>query len=143
MTKLTKAMTARIQRLAPNGIPRWIRVYDNGNTPEETVDRYTVVFTGRFPKGEGMNKEFPYLGMSAAPFHPQGFGQHGSTPNQPCDVNKWGFAPTLGRKNHLGKRIPFADLPKDCQLCVWQDYADYWSIPNPLAKTQPSVSVVS
>lgn len=154
MTKpLSKTMTARIQRLAPNGIPRYVRCYDNGG---ESGDRYTVVFSGNFPKGEGMNKEFPYLAMSSEPFHPQGIGMHGSigpwsTPpwNGPIDTigfkeggkRAYVWPPALGRKNHLGRRIKFSDLPTDCQICVWQDYADYWSIPNPLSKRKPSVFV--
>ena len=149
---MTKTLTARVKRLAPNGIPRYVRCYDNGG---ESADRYTVVFSGNFPKGEGMNKEYPYLGMSACPFHPQGVGMHGSigpwsSPpwNAPIDTirikngkNVYGWPPAIGRKNHLGKRIIFTELPTDCQKCVWQDYADYWSVPDLMAKTQASVSV--
>jgi hypothetical protein len=55
--------------------------------------------------------------MNAAPFHPQGFGQHGESDRGPVD-----FPPCrLGRRNHLGKRILFADLPPDCQRLVVQD----------------------
>lgn len=52
---------------------------------------------------------------------------HGEHQTQ-IDVNKSGFAPAMGRRNHLGKRIPFSELPKDCQTVVRNDYADLWSI---------------
>jgi len=88
-----------------------IRVYDNGG---ETIDRYTVVFMRRADWGftrdyiRRTGRDFyPMLGMNAAPFDPQGFGQH-------CDG-------MMGR--HLGKRIPFASLPADCQKLVKQDLA--------------------
>ena len=86
-----------------------IRVYDNGG---KTCDRYTVVFMNR--ADWGFTPEYirttgcdfyPCLGMSGAPFHPQGFGQHSD-----CVLGK-----------HLGKRIPFVELPEDCQKAVQQD----------------------
>lgn len=91
--------------------PRWIRCYDNGG---ETIDRYTVVFTRLGNKlGRGTCL---YLAMNAAPFHPQGFGQHGEST---CPIDR----PSYG---HLGKKIRFEDLPADCQKCVWQTYSDLW-----------------
>lgn len=97
--------------------PRWIRCYDDGG---ESCDRYTVCYTGRRGKGQ-------YATMSADPFHPQGFGQHGQTNDmRACDVNQWGYAPVMGRKNHLGTRIPFDALPADCQRLVLNDYAEIW-----------------
>lgn len=76
-----------------------LRVYDNGG---KTFDRYTAVFL----KITGWRRgEFCCLAMSERPFHPQGFGQHGYA--------------TPGR--HLGRRIPFASLPPDCQKAVTQD----------------------
>jgi hypothetical protein len=65
--------------------------------------------------------------MSALPFHPQGFGQHGES-EQHIDVNKWGYAPAMWRKNHLGTRIPFDVLPADCQKLVMQDYKAIWNL---------------
>ena len=109
----------------PNGVPRYVRCYDNDNT---SVDRYTVVFTGHYRK-KGEN--FQYLAMNSAPFHPQGFGQHGEHSSQ-IDVNEYGFAPAMGRKNHLGKRIPFSALPPDCKQLVMQDYRNIWGLPTPL-----------
>ncbi len=106
----------------PGGTPRWIRCYDNGGVPQGTFDRFTVLYTKRRTDGV-----FTHVGMSAHPFHPQGFGQHGES-QQPLDVNKHGFAPALGRRCHLGKRIPFADLPPDCQRLVISDYKEIWNL---------------
>lgn len=98
--------------------PRYVRIYDNGG---ETADRYTAVFTGKRGKGQ-------YVGMSAEPFHPQGFGQHGETrDSRPCDVDRHGWPPAMGRKNHLGTRIPFDALPADCQSLVLSDYNAIWA----------------
>jgi len=80
--------------------------------------------------GGGMSW-FQYVGMSALPFHPQGVGMHGEYKRQ-IDVNKWGYAPAMGRKNHLGKRIPFTQLPPDCQRLVLSDYRNIWGLPEPL-----------
>ena len=100
--------------------PRSIRVYDNGRY----FDRYTVVYTGRYRYKTGGS--FMHVGMSHNPFHPQGVGQHGFS-NRQIDVNTWGFAPAIGRKCHLGRRIEFGDLPKECQQLVRWDYLDLWN----------------
>ncbi|HNC58613.1 MAG TPA: hypothetical protein PLP33_24510 [Leptospiraceae bacterium] len=119
----SKKLQGRLARLIPNGIPRWIRVYDNGG---ESIDRYTVVFTKKIP---GYSKFwYPYLAMSSFPYHPQGFGQHGESQYKTIDVNKWGFSPALGKKNHLGTRIKFEDLPEDCQKLTINDYRYYWNL---------------
>ena len=131
---MTKTEQARIERLMPNGIPRWIRVYDSG----ESGDRYTVVYTGLYHNRGNSNRgpnhkrlrDRPhyYVGMSAAPFHPQGIGMHGESSFKCIDVNKYGFAPAVGRKCHLGIRINFIDLPKDCRTLVLSDYSEIWGI---------------
>ena len=112
-------MNKRLLSLLPQGTPKYIRCYDNGRS----FDRYTVVYTGRY-RGKGW---FQYVAMSEAPFHPQGFGQHGEHPQQ-IDVNKWGFAPAIGRKNHLGTRIHFESLPTDCRKLVLSDYKAIWGL---------------
>ncbi len=96
-----------------NGLP--IRCYDNGG---ETPDRYTVVFMNRGDYGftrqyirETGRDFYPCLGMSGAPFHPQGIGQHSD-----CK---------LGR--HLGKRVQFASLPTDCRNAVIRDLSEVQS----------------
>lgn len=115
-------LAKRRQRLLPTGVPRWVRIYDNGG---ETIDRYTVVFTGRY--GHKTARQTLYLAMNARPYHPQGFGQHGESPDR-FDVNKWGYPPAMGRKNHLGTRIPFKALPQDCQKLVLDDYRELWDL---------------
>lgn len=117
LTKKEQKHKERAERLLPNGIPRYIRCYDNGGPEKEngSVDRYTVCYTGNYKgKSKGWHD---YVGMSGAPFHPQGIGMHGQTQHQPCD------RPTYG---HLGKKIKFEDLPKDCQRLVMQDYLYLW-----------------
>ncbi len=103
-------MNARTERLMPNGVPKYVRCYDN----EGPADHYTVVFTGRYAGREGCD----YLGMSAQPFHPQGIGQHGSSEHM-IDRPRYG---------HLGKRISFRDLPEDCQTLVLSDYRTIWDL---------------
>ena len=102
----------RKEQFMPNGVPKNIRVYDNGG---ETIDRYTVVFTGNF---KGRNGRCYYLGMSENPYHPQGFGQHGEAD----------FVIDYPTYSHLGKKITFGKLPKDCQRAVIDDYKDIWGI---------------
>jgi len=122
----------RQNNLLPNGVPKYVRCYDAagsheaGQTP--SFDRFTVVFTGKYRKGTGYNKDnFQYVGMSEFPFHPQGFGQHGESQTQ-IDVNKSGFAPAIGRRCHLGKRMPFNQLPPDCKKLVLRDYKEIWQL---------------
>jgi hypothetical protein len=70
------------------------------------MDRYTVVFLEDTEK-------VSYLAMNAAPFHPQGFGQHGK-----MMLNDVAYS---GRGGSFKKRIKFADLPADCQRAVLID----------------------
>ena len=74
------------------------------------------------------DRVWPYLAMNSAPFHPQGFGQNGETKDKPCDTDRWGFPAAMGRKNHLGRRIPFGDLPEDCRKLVMGDYLELWDL---------------
>jgi len=119
LKNMTKAQKDRVSRLLPNGIPRWIRCYDNGG---ETADRYTVVYTGRY--GSGFHE---FVGMSDNPYHPQGYCQHGGNSNQSIDITT-SWPPAIGRKCYLGTRIKFEDLPKDCQEVVLEDYNNLWNI---------------
>ena len=96
-------MNKRMDRLMPGGVPKWIRCYDNGG---ETCDRYTVIYT-RTNDGT-----CHYVGMSAMPYHPQGFGQHGESETM---IDR-------PRYSHWGKRVQFADLPEDCRKLVLSDY---------------------
>jgi len=108
---MNKQQTKRINRLLPNGKPRYIRCYDNLG---ETLDRYTVVYTGRYThKTAG---EFWDVCMNANPFH--GIGIHGYSDHL---IDR----PTY---SHLGKRIDFKDLPADCQELVLTDYKYLWDL---------------
>lgn len=78
-----------------------LAVYDNGG---ETFDRYTAVYDSIESHRDGVPM-YLCLGMSEHPSHPQGFGQHGS-----C---------MLG--DHLGKKINFHNLPKECRQAVMSD----------------------
>jgi len=119
MKKQTDHMAIRA-RLA-NHRNRLARFYDNGG-PEAggTFDRYAAAYLAPMIQKDGTRytpDSYAYVGMSENPFHPQGFGQHGESDRGPVDRP----VASLGRRNHLGKRILFADLPPDCQRLVVQD----------------------
>lgn len=92
----------RTRKDNPQGV---IGIYDNEG---KTIDRYTVVYT---PYTVGREIIFPYVDMSAAPFHPQGVCQHGET---------IGYRITGGWGTNL-KVIAFTDLPPDCQEVIKRD----------------------
>jgi hypothetical protein len=117
----------RIENLLPGGKPKYVRVYDNASTENESCDHYTVVFSGRYTHKTA--REHWFLTMSGAPYHPQGICQHG-TSQQSIDAPE-GWSPQIGRKCHLGRRIPFEQLPADCQKVVLHDYCYLWDIPDP------------
>ncbi len=122
---MTKKQMDRMNRLMPNGEPKYVRVYDNDG---RTLDRYTVVFTGNYNSAVVWGASKLYIGMSAYPYHPQGFCQHGESESLiDARKNSWGAVP-IGRENHLGKRILFNDLPIDCKKVVISDYKDIWSL---------------
>lgn len=125
---MTKRQNERIKSLLPGGQPRWIRAYDNGGTDVGgSIDRYTVLYTGRYPKSPG---RYQYVAMDESPFHPQGFGQHGES-QEILDQRpgRWGGV-AIGRTHPtLGKRIAFNDLPQDCRKLVVQDYREIWHLP--------------
>jgi hypothetical protein len=89
-----------------------IRIYDNGQDDNATLDQFTVVFTKPVVTAWGGRLSYSYLGMSVNPFDPQGFGQHGESWDQPIDKPQW---------RHLGRKIKFEDLPADCQKAVLND----------------------
>jgi hypothetical protein len=89
--------TYRARNESISGRP--IRCYDNGG---KTFDRYTVVYMDDPERAVGA---YSAVGMNAHPFHPQGYGQH-------CIAMPG---------KHLGRRVPFAYLPADCQRLVLRD----------------------
>ena len=107
----TKKQQERYNKLVPNNIPRYIRCYDNGGA---TADRYTVVFTGHYT---GTDRNHWYIGMSESPFHPLGVGIIDES-NVIIDYPSY---------KHLGKKIKFADLPKECKTFVMQTYHYLWN----------------
>ncbi len=113
---MTATQEARYRRLIKDNAPRYVRCYDNGG---ETADRYTVTFP-KVRTGSAGRYGYPYLGMSAAPFHPQGIGQHGESKDGIIDRPRY---------SHIGKKIAFHDLPRDCRNLVLRYYAAYWNLP--------------
>ena len=142
---MTKRQTERIARILPNGQPKHVRVYDNGGPDVEggSGDRYTVIYSGRYFKGEGALHAFQFVGMNASPFHPQfGVCSHGDS-RLPLDAPE-GWAPQIGRKvEGLGRRIPFESLPDDCKRVVMQDYCELWGVPMPVSVPPASVTTES
>ena len=128
--RLTQRQAERIQRLLPAGKPRWVRIYDNEG---ESLDRYTVVFTGRRAGGRHC------LAMSEHPTWPQGgVCIHDSLPRSvdayDAARRQYIWPPAVGRRHPwLGRRIRFEDLPAACQRVVLEDYCDLWDIPLPAA----------
>ena len=108
MTRLQKRRNVYFRQKSGSnfkkGDPRYIVIYDNGG---ETADRFTVIFTREVNAGY-----YQGVGMSAAPFHPQGFCQH----------FEYNYRIDKPSYKHLGKRIGFTDLPSSCQKAVMQDY---------------------
>lgn len=124
---------SRWNKLMPNGIPRWVRCYDNGGIDAGgSADRYTVVFTGRRAaiRGGSAGSEWPYLAMNHEPFHPMGIGLHGYSKGRPCDVRKgsYGGVPIGKKLSCLGRRIEFSDLPDQCRRAVRGDYYAIWQL---------------
>jgi hypothetical protein len=108
MKKQTDSLLARLA----NHRNRLARFYDNG----VSFDRFTAAYLAP-QSNTGGQRWFWYRGMSTHPFDPQGFGCSGESTGAPVDYP----VASLGRRNHLGKRIRFADLPPDCQRLVVQD----------------------
>ena len=132
----------RLQRLLPNGYPRYVRVYDNGG---KTMDRYTVVFTGRYNnRVDRKLREYLHMGMSENPLSPQGFCQLSGT-QQIIDVDekdhRW--TPEYGASNHLGKRIHWHELPEDCRKAALHAYKEIWDLYATLAKTKGKTELAS
>lgn len=151
-----KNLQRRLETLMPGGIPKNIRVWDNGGgaqwfcrrclrfsdeswehcecgrkmlpAGEGSFDRYTVVYCGNVP---GANGRTWYRGMSRSPCHPQGFGQWGESERR-FDAHSSGFVPAVGNKSPWGdgdsRRITFAQLPEECQTVVLDDYKAIWKL---------------
>lgn len=124
---MTTILKQRLQRLLPNGYPRYVRVYDNEG---KTTDRYTVVFSGRYNnRVDRTSREYLHLGMSENPLSPQGFCQlNGSQHIIDVDEKERRWAPGYGKSNHLGKRIHWHELPEDCKKAALHAYREIWGL---------------
>lgn len=118
-SKMTRP--SRLDRLLPDGEPKYIRIYDAG---DNVADRYTVIFSGNYV---GRNGKTQIIAMNESPTHPQGVCIHNQY-SHPIDVDKWGFSLRIGQKNHLGVRIRFGDLPEECKKIVMRNYLEIWEI---------------
>ena len=117
----------RLKNLLPNGYPRYVRVYDNGGA---TMDRYTVVFTGRYgnrvPSRDRMKHS---LGMSENPTAPNGFCQvFEDRLAFDLDEKEHRWPPAYGESNHLGKRIHWHELPEVCRQEALKVYKELWQL---------------
>ena len=111
----TAARKERSERLLPGGIPRHVRIYDNGG---ESIDRYTVVFTGRIP------------GKLAGWTFYRAMGEHVGSGTGVCQFGEV-FGPIdRPRYGHLGRKISFEDLPEGCRKVVLHDYRELWDLGN-------------
>jgi len=97
----------RKERLMPNGNPRYLKCFDK----EGPIDRYTIVYTGRY-KGRPLGIA-EYLAMSETP---KSFCQHGEMPSKNVTVAA------------LGKKVNFESLPQICQDFVINEYCGIWKI---------------
>lgn len=119
MTPQEKIAAQRRESLMPGGVPRYLRIYDNGGAEAGgSYDRYTAAFTGRYEKNRGA---FLYVAFNGCPTHPMGFWQHGETIGNPVDYP---------RSAHLGRRIDFGTLPEECQKLLMKEYRELWNIQN-------------
>ena len=112
--KLTKAQRARKERLLPKGKPRYVRLYDMG---ESQIDRYTIVYTGHYDTGP--RKSYMFRGASTYPVHPMGVGMMGESSKGPIDRPAY---------SHLGKPIKFEQLPEDVKKLALSDYKAIWGL---------------
>ena len=108
-------MSADLVTRLKNPRNKLARIYDN----PDFGDRYTIVYLSHQVADDG-SKWFPYRAASANPFHPQGIGLYQESPAAPVDFP----CARVGRRNHLGRRIVFDDLPSDVQALVLSDLRD-------------------
>jgi hypothetical protein len=100
--------TNDVELLEPAGVPETYAtaIYDNGG---RALDRYTVILN-RYRTDANGARLWDSFSMCDNPRHPQGFGQHAEAQ----------------RGKHLGKRIKFEDLPKECKDVLTDlEYLEY------------------
>lgn len=112
---MTLSKEAKVERLLPEGKPRYVRCYDAGPS---RLDRYTVVFTGNYTMRTDGQRVF--LQMSSEPYSMFGYSQTGGVPApQYLDRPKY---------SHLGKYIDFDEMPPECQDATIEDYVRIWGL---------------
>lgn len=118
---------ARLNRLLPNGYPRYVRVYDNGG---RTADRYIVVFSGRYGNRiPRRDRQYYHLAMSENPLSPNGVCMlEGTDHIIDVDEKEHRWAPSYGASNHLGKRIHWHTLPAPCIKAALHAYKELWDL---------------
>ena len=115
----------RYNRLLPNGQPHYIRAYDNNFVPNRnshrsrrtnTADRYTIVFTGRYP-GKATGGCLYLIGSRAIP------SEGGIRRVLESDDE------IIDRSGHLlGMRITFYSLPMHLQATAAHEYRRIWGL---------------
>ena len=131
---MTKRETERLASLMPNGIPKYVRIYDNADTPSETCDRYSVVYSGNYnnigrPRNCYKQRYYGIRFMSYYPRSPNGvcLWEDSSTIIDTIP-GRWG-GPKIGQSCYsLGKRIRFEELPEQCTELVIEDYRAIWRL---------------
>lgn len=81
---------------------------------EKIPDRWTVVYLDTLDERGNVG----FRGMSDHPWSPQGIGMWGEMPI--------GFVCYEGRGGAFKKRVPFRNLPSDCQSLVEADCREMW-----------------
>ena len=100
-TKPRRCSSRWLDSDCPNGV---LAILDDART----CDRYTVLYCDVF------DGHLSYVAMSANPFHPQGFGQHGEMTTYHAAAYRY------ANKHHYAR---WSDLPADCKRLVRQDLA--------------------
>ena len=130
---MTKRETERLASLMPNGIPKYVRIYDNADTPSETCDKYSVVYCGNYnnigrSRHDRTQRWYHLRFMSFNPRDPNGVGIFDCSETIIDTIpGRWG-GPKIGQSCHLGKRIRFEDLPDQCRDLVIEDYRAVWDL---------------
>ena len=87
-----------------------LAIYDD----RRTADRYTVFYCEPLGGTQYADMRIGYVGMSGAPFHPLGIGQHGE-----LDAHQV----AMYRYENRNRAAKWSSLPDDCKRLVLQDLA--------------------
>lgn len=104
MTKPKRALKRWLDADCPAGV---LAIFDNGG---KTFDRFTVLYVPDAESKDWVN----FLGASAHPYDPQGFGQHGEM--RSSDVAAYRYTAAGARQSSA-----WSTLPEDVKRAVRQD----------------------